>query len=325
MIAAHVFCRISRSGGAVADNQPFSRPDSSALIDRSVKALIRQVPGAFFRLAGVETGLSPIRYEDVTVSIPEHRADQVLSLGADDDPDRWASHLEYQLQPDARVLRGWFFKNAGLNAQLDMPVILTVLYLTRGNSAPFPDTVTIQGGGLSNHYQFNTIRLWEHTDRIRGGDLPELAPLLLLCEDNPTEQTLREERALILDLSTTREVRVELLAEALTVGTRYFARELLETLFREELQMLKEASIVGDWLEEALQEGYEKGIQEGIQQGIQQGKTEATQEFVLDFLRERFGELSPAVVTRVQSADLAWCKEFIQRASRANSLEELEH
>src|SRR5256885_2179842 len=66
--------------------------------------------------------------------------------------------------------------------------------------------------GLKNEFSFPTIRLWEHADQIRGGTLPELAPLLALCEDRPTEQTMREEREIILRLDTTPEVRAELLA-----------------------------------------------------------------------------------------------------------------
>ena len=94
----------------MTDNQTSGPTTPPALIDRSMKALIRRVPGAFFRLAGVDAGPLPIRYEDVSINLAEHRADQVIILGEDDDPERWASHLEYQLQPDARALRGWFFK-----------------------------------------------------------------------------------------------------------------------------------------------------------------------------------------------------------------------
>jgi hypothetical protein len=40
-------------------------------------------------------------------------------------------------------------------------------------------------------------------------------------------------------------VRADLLAVAVMVGHRQFARDLLLSFFREELQMLKEASVVG--------------------------------------------------------------------------------
>lgn len=69
-------------------------------------------------------------------------------------------------------------------------------------------------------------------------ELRELAPLLVLCEDTPTEQTLREERRLILEAPVSSPERADLLAVAVTVGSRFFARDLLFALFREELEEL---------------------------------------------------------------------------------------
>lgn len=109
-----------------------------------------------------------------------------------------AWHLEYQIAPDRRREAGWLLKNAALNAQLGMPVVLTVVYLTRGRRRRFPVIHTVSAGGLANRHTFHTLRLWEHAERIRSGELPELAPLLVLCEDNPDEDTLRTERKLIL-------------------------------------------------------------------------------------------------------------------------------
>jgi flagellar biosynthesis/type III secretory pathway protein FliH len=247
-------------------------------IDRSLKVLMRQVMPAFLRLVGVEADPATVRLTDVSVNLPEHRADQVFLIGAEEAPDRFGMHVEFQTQPDRRTLRGWFLKNAALTAQLDRDVILVALYLTRGDRATFPDSYTATGGGLENAFRFRTIYLWERAERIRSGELPELAPLLVLCEENPTEETLREERRLILELDAPREVRADLLAVAAMVGSRYFARELLAAIFREELEMIKEGSLFDEWLEEALKEGLEQGRQQGLQQGLQQGIEEGRQQ-----------------------------------------------
>src|SRR5438034_6644052 len=61
---------------------------------------------------------------------------------------------------------------------------------------------------------------WEHADRIRSGELPELAPLLILCDDQFSEATLREERELILTADVSQSVRSELLAVADRKSTR---------------------------------------------------------------------------------------------------------
>jgi predicted transposase YdaD len=293
--------------------------ESTSIIDRSVKILIRRVPPAFFRLLGLVIDPDAIRPGDVSVNLPEFRADQLFIVGAEDDPARWALHLEYQLQPDARVMRGWFLKNAALTAQLELPVILTVVYLTRGSHSTFPAAYIVGGEGLTNEYRFHTIRLWEHADRIRGGELPELAPLLVLCEDVPTEQTLQEERRLILGLPVDPSVRTELLAVALTVGTRYFSRDVLERLFREELQMLKEASFIDEWIEQ----GIAQGIAQGMAQGEVRGRAAGARQMLLRLLRARFGDLPAVIVSRVENEGPEWCEDMAERVLEAKSLEEL--
>ena len=44
---------------------------------------------------------------------------------------------------------------------------------------------------------------------------------------------------------------------------------------------------------------------------------------LLLILRERFGELPPAVATRIESEDSEWCEEMINRAMTAETLEDL--
>ena len=217
----------------------------TALIDRSVKALIRQSPPVFFKLVGVDVSPQSIHLGDVSVNTPELRADQVFIVreaGAQKGnaagarrrksarPKDWAMHLEYVLHPKAIDPENWLVKNTALNKQLKMPVILSALYLTRGKNRSFPDTYQIEANGLTKDHRFHTIRLWEHAERIRSGELKELAPLLVLCEDRPTQKTLQQERELIL--STDQALQSDLLALAFTVGTRYFAVEVLQTVFK---------------------------------------------------------------------------------------------
>lgn len=289
------------------------------LIDRSLKVLIRRAAPAFLRLLGLRVDPGNVRLGDLSINVPEYRADQLFLIGGESDPDRWGLHLEYQLQPDLRVLPGWLFKNAAFNVQLGIPTVLAVVYLARGDRATFPSIHRVEGGGLANEYRFHTIRLWEHAERIRNGELRELAPLLILCEDKPSEETLRAERELILGMEAPDAVRVELLGVAVMVGTRHFARGLLERLFREELQMLKEASFIEEWI----QEGIEKGKQEGMREGMREGEARGARQVLLRQLRKCFGELPASVVARVESADHTWCEEMGERLLDATSLEEL--
>lgn len=289
------------------------------LFDRSLKVLARRAAPAFFRPAGLDVRPDQIRTTDVSINLPEHRADQVFLIGGHDDPDRWAMHLEFQLQPDPRVLPGWFLKNAALTVQLGLPVLLVVTYLTRSGRATFPGAYTAARGAVTNQFRFHTIYLWEHTNRIRGGELAELAPLLLLCEEEASEVTLHQERELILGLDTTPAMGADLLAVAAMVGSRYFARELIQAVVREELEMLKEGSFIQDWIEEALEKGRAEGRGEGEASGIAKG----ARQLLLDQLRARFGPLPEAVVERVERMEPADCHSVGVRLLTAGSLEEL--
>jgi len=75
----------------------------------------------------------------------------------------------------------------------------------------------------------------------------------------------------------------------------------------EEFQMLKEASFVDEWVKE----GEERGRAAGLRRAV------------LLLLRLRFGDLSPAVIARVQNADAPWLESLVDRIETARSLQEL--
>jgi predicted transposase YdaD len=307
-----------------------------SLIDRSIKILFQRAPLAFFRLAGVDAPPESVRAGDVQINIPEHRADQLFLVGDEGDPDRWGWHVEYQLAPDRRALPGWLLKNAAFNSQLGFPVVLTVVYLHRGRRSQFPDEIVIRAGALENRFAFHTIRLWEHAERIRSGELVELAPLLVLCEDDPGEEVLRTERDLILRANVEDRTRSDLLGVAISVAARYFSRDLLFHLFREELAMLKEASFIEEWIAEGIAKGEQLGLQRGLERGMQQGLEQGmlrgqelgqeleSRRVLLKLLRHRFGELPAKVITRVERADRGWCEAMLDPALDARKLDDLD-
>jgi hypothetical protein len=177
------------------------RTEAQDLLDRSLKLLTRRAAPALCRLAEIAVDPAHIR--------PPHFGFWILDFGfwiADNDrcirlpdaldPTGPIQNPKFKIQN--RKLPGWLLKNAIFNAGLGLPVVLTVLYLTRGDRATFPDRVWVRGGGRANDHGFDTLRLWEHAALIASGALPELAPLLALCEPNPGPATLQREREMIL-------------------------------------------------------------------------------------------------------------------------------
>jgi len=280
--------------------------ENSDILDRAAKLVIRSAPQTAFLLAGatIPPGAS-FRTEDINVNVAEHRADHVLILEAPG--DRYGIQAEYEAAPDPRKHRGWLLKNAALNVYLDLPVFLVVYYLQKGNRNTFPSRSTIERPGLRNSHEFDAVKLWKHKEEIRSGRLQELAPFLALCENEPTVETLEDEKSIIQSLNVSDERRRELMAVSLMVGRRQFTDAVLEKVFREELPMLKELGFVNEW----------------IAQSRDEGRTEEARKNLLTVLRYRFGQVPVEVERRVALASAAWCEERLTQAITVGSAQEL--
>jgi hypothetical protein len=187
------------------------------------------------------------------------------------------------------------------------------------------------GVGQSLLTLFSTLRLWDHRDRIVSGELAELAPLLVLCEQSPTEQTLHQESQLIHGSGLPREVKAALSGIAILVASRRFARTILEAIFREDLEMVEPMENLRDLFLEvgALEKWVEDtGIAARIRNEAEvrseaRGKAEVAREMVLHYLTARFGQLPDDLVAQISSADAEWCQRLFDRALLTQSLAEL--
>jgi hypothetical protein len=78
----------------------------------------------------------------------------------------------------------------------------------------------------------------------------------------------------------------------------------------EELEMLKDASLIQEW------------IQEGEARGEARGRDAAAREMLLGVLQQRFGPIPHAVVARVDERTAGWCHDALSVALSANSIDE---
>jgi predicted transposase YdaD len=233
-------------------------PESSDYhaIDASMKALLRTCPAALLQLAGMRAAPDTIRIEDSNINLPEQRADHVFIVPSQAEPGgERAIYCEYQLTPDSRLLSTWFSKCGGLTRQLMMPVVLLVVYLERGDRASFPDRYIAEVDGLKNEYIFPTLRLWEVAHRIRSGEFAALAPLLVLCDEEPSTATVQEEIALIDSADLSVDLRSDLLAIVLRIAASRLSLEALRPLFIEETEHMKDTGFIGEWLAESEAKG----------------------------------------------------------------------
>lgn len=82
--------------------------ETANIVDLTVKALFRRQPKAALKLAGINSIIEPVSFEDTSISLPEMRADHVFLIGEKDTPGYGAIYLEYQSQPRASALKDWF-------------------------------------------------------------------------------------------------------------------------------------------------------------------------------------------------------------------------
>lgn len=298
-----------------------------SLIDRSVKRLFRDQPRALLRLLNVAASeTTKVRFEDCNLNFSQLSADHVVILEETDDEGNLvpvAFYIEYQLRPEPEKLPVWTIKWGALCRELKMKVLLLALYLERGDRATFPDEYPHRHGNLETKLSFTAIRLWEHRERIISGEWPELAPLLVLCEAEPTEETLQQEVELIHNSGLPVDTQTDLLGVALLVAMRSFSRTILKTIFGEDLAMLDEMENLKELFLEA--GSFKKWMTDPrISGGVRaEAKTETLREMTLSCLSRRFGEVPSSVVEQIQTSDMDWCQRLFDRAVTAASLAEL--
>jgi len=280
------------------------------VIDRTVKALARRYPEPFVKVAlGSTEDLTVETIENPEINLPERRLDFVYGLRQED--QEHILHLEFQLEHAADMLERMFIYNALLTATYERPVLSAVIYLERRNYRRLPQEYVVEFRDQPVHtFPYLVIRLWEYTEAIASGELRELAPLLILLTEEKDEKVLARSRELIL-ASEDEKWRANALSTAITVGRRYFPKELLLKFFREELKMLQEADIVQDW------------INEGFEKGIEKGKVKAIRDDILDVLSERFGVVKKGIGKKLAAIDdPAVLRSLLKKSVKVESLEE---
>ncbi len=292
------------------------------LFDRTLKIIARNHAATFLRLAFAKHNVRLLgTVQNVEISLSVKPVDFVHRVSYDG--QEYLFHLEFQTEHQAELPRRTFITSAELTDQFKLPVLTVFLYL-RPREKEIPHKyVTKLGRTVINEFNYPIVKLWDFIDEIRQGKLRELAPLLPMLVKDPDEALLAEERDLILQEDDPQK-RADLLAAAIAVGSRYFAREFLWTFFREEVEYMKTATFIDDWITEGIEKGMQQGLQQGIQQGIQQSRKEHLQtakDDVLEVLLIRFSKLPKTLVKRIKSIDdLMILKNLHRQAITSESL-----
>ncbi len=235
--------------------------------------------------------------EDAQIQIPEHRADKVWRI-VDGSKEGYLL-LEAILQPARRDFRKLNLKNAAAQVFFNAPVITVLVYLQRGEYATFPESYKDELGGLCNDHCFARVLLWEHADRIRGGELKELAPFLPLFEKDPGPEVLQQMNS-IIETVPDLEQRLELKSLGAIIAARSFSEELIKQYLTLELYMIRETTVFSEWLDQAEAKGRVEGYAEGEIKGELKGELKGRHLTLQKLLERKFGPLAADVTLSLQ-------------------------
>lgn len=232
------------------------------IFDQTLKIIARNYADVFLRLAFPDLSIQLIGTEEnVELALPMRSVDFVHRITHKGEP--YLLHVEFQLKHEIDLPQRLHSYNGALAEQFDLPVVTLVLYLRPRQSKP-PDAYEVQiGEHVVNRFTYPVIQLWDFADEIWRGEYPELAPLLVMITQEPDASVLQQERELILQEVDTKK-RATLLALAVAIAARHFDKAFLWQFFREEVEQMREATFIEDWIQEGLQEGQAKGQQESI-------------------------------------------------------------
>ena len=238
------------------------------LYDRAMKILSSLYSDLALKLLFPDQVIEVLdQQKNVELNLPEKRVDFVQRIRIGD--REYLLHVEFQFRFNADVPKQAFVYSALLTEQSGLPVITVVLFLERTESE-LPDVYEVRvGDHVVHRFEYPVLKLWDYEEKIRSGNLRELAPLLALVSEKKDAKMLAQERQLILEEKDAKK-RADQLALAVMVASRYFDKQFLWDFFREEVAQMQTSTFIDDWIEEAL----ERGLQQGHQQGLQQGKAE---------------------------------------------------
>jgi predicted transposase YdaD len=289
-------------------------------IDRVSKLLFKEYADLLLALLfpGQTVHLLDIE-ENIEINLPTRPVDMVMTIstGTGEEERKQALHVEYYVAHEAHIPQTLFIYSAELTDRMKMAVATVVIYSERREKAlrPKPEYVVNVGERVTNRFEYLDIWLVDYKELIESGELAPLAPFLVELVTEPTEATVRLARELA-NKEPDEERRALLLSFVVLLAARYFDRETIRRLFREEEKMIRTQTFIDEWLDEAEQKGHQEGRQEGRQ--------EAILETLLQFLAYKFGAVSDGILQQLQALPAAGLSTLFNLALTAQNLQEVE-
>ena len=291
-------------------------------LDRVMKMLAARYPSVFMQLLfGDRHDVVFKRVEDTTINIPQKQSDKVFRIS--ENGREGIINFEFMAQPDSRPMSDFHIKSGMLTAAFQCEVVTLIFYLEKGRYRTIPDTYQPDIGGLQNRNQFAVICLWDYKRQIESGELKELIPLLVLCEDHPDLAVLRKEKEFLNRISDTKE-RADMIALSMMIAFRKFAKNIVSELFKEEQHIMKESDFIQEFIAEGRAEGWEKGLAEGWEKGLEKGREDGEIIVLKRQIEKKFGMIPESLIEQIHHLEYSQRENLILSLLDMNELSELE-
>lgn len=252
--------------------------------------------------------------------------DKLVRVWRKDGSEAWVLiHIEVQGQVDAEFAKRMYVYHYRLYDRYDRPVVsLAVLGDERKNWRP--ENFGYELWGCKVRLEFPIIKLLDYQTRWEELDQSHNPFAILTMAHLKSQQTARDTDGrlkwkiqIVKGLYQKGFGREDILELFRFIDWLMVLPEALENQFEETLQQFEEEEkmpYITHIERKGIQQGMQQGMQQGIQQGIQQGEV-----FVLKRqLRRRFGELSPELEQRLESASIAELENWADRVLSAETL-----
>lgn len=192
-------------------------------------------------------------------------------------------------------------------------LLLEVPRVSSAATVPTSPFAVTWGGRETLRYTFEVVRLWEiPAERVLDTNAYDLWPLATLMA-GATVQMAVSVAERIAEAPLPLGERSELTGLLVVLSElRLGRREVLQALRRNPMidELVKQSSLAEEFFEEGKSEGISQGIGLGLSQAVRLA------------LEGRFGELSPDLLTALESADTAKLQEVAKHAG-TDTLEQI--
>jgi len=222
------------------------------IYDHALKILARTYPEYFLALALPNQQVELVgTHENVELALEIDRVDFLHEITINGDPAYL--HIDFELKHSGPFPRRVYVYN-GMLTELNkpIPVISMPIYL-KPREKEVPKAHEVKAGGYVFHkFTYEPILLWEHVNEIRSGKFYPLAPLLVLLTKNPDQETLVEERDIIVKHEPDPIRRRTLFVSAVltALGEKMFDPDFVWSFFKEKDMLLSEDPVLNRWFDE---------------------------------------------------------------------------